>query len=342
MREDLETYAVKRSKEYEEFVKQALDIVVNSETPADIFDKAEFLPIEDDYLYVFVARGNVETNYSGQAGQKRKERYYSKNSNGQLVEHTKTVIDWYPVSGKHLYSGTSYVEGSTKDSKKTPTFDLKLLSNYEPYSKNLGFETGVPAKLPDENYEMLKNILKYKGELDTVNDIKKSYDQIKNFHYSSLVSVDTLEEYIVPITTMRINYDNKEYSISGFAIADADIKDELPNVSVYIDNETKEHMHFKFIRPLIINSVISLIEIISLYLLFRSSSYSIVSYNGSRILNQIGAQILRYIVSVTPLLQVAYYIIFKYIFDKRRKSIVKVINEKKKQSVTKILTKYNL
>lgn len=332
MKKDLEVYSVKKSKDDNCFVREAIDIIVNSETPADFFEKAEFFPVEHDYSYAFVAKGNVDTHFTGQAGQDRKEKYYSKNNKGQLIGDTKTVTDWYPISGSHLYRGTSFVHGSN-DFNKLPPFSLDLLSNYEPYNEELGIENGTPIELSNENYETLEKALRLEGEVDTLEDMKNSYEKTRKLNYSSLASIDILEEYIIPIQEMRIKYGNADYNLAGFAIAGTSIKDELPKVSNDIDKEVKNAMHFKFTRPLIINLIITLIEIIILLCLY---------FNKLKIKSLKAFASIPYILSVLIVIQVLYLLVYDSILKKNRKNFAGNLTEKKKQAAMKVLAKYNL
>lgn len=330
MSKDYKIYAVRKNKDDKAFAKEALDILVNAETPADIFDLGNFKPVENGFGSVFVADGSVNTSYNAQAGTDRKEEYYDKNSKGELVKKTRTVTDWTPIAGNHMYSG--YGACITADEPDKYSYDPDIVTDCEPYQENLDFETVEPFAVNNETYKIAEKGLIIKAEYDTNRDISNSYDHVKDMRCSSNVSVDAYEQYMIPTQQIKFEYNSKEYYLAAFARDGAYVNKDVPSISGDIEAQVKEMMNYKVARPLVVNLIVGLLYVLIIFFVANSG---IARGNDS-----IGIVFAVILVGVI-IFQVVYYKSFKKKYDENRNNIVESLKAKKRETVGKILSKYN-
>lgn len=110
-------------------------------TPDDLLEQAVFARLERFYVPVYLFKGNYEAAWTASFGFERTEQYTTyetRHSNGESrqvpVTHTRTVVDWTPVSGMDVgsfavlgYAGTrlpdraiALVESCTALDRATP------------------------------------------------------------------------------------------------------------------------------------------------------------------------------------------------------------------------------
>lgn len=324
---DYKIYAVRKDKDNYSFAVEALNVIIESETPEDIFERGVFKDVENDYGCVFVADGSVVTSYSVQAGTDRKEEYYERNSKGELVERTRTVTDWQPVSGSHMFSGYGAVISAANPNRLKYSPDI--VSDCEPYQDNLDFDTIEPFEVDEKIRKMALDSLKSQAEQDTSLDISNSYDHIKGLRCSSNVMVDYYEQYIIPTQQIKFEYNSQEYYLSSFARKGAEIIRELPTISDDIDKQVKNQMYYGITRPLVVNLIISIF-----YALWIWSS---IKYEGY--VSNVNLAVI--ILVIVIIFQILYSKIYKKKYNKNRMNIVNLLKEKKRKTVEKILSKYN-
>ncbi len=88
------------------------------------------------YLPFFTFDSDLLTSYSGQGGRRRTVTY-TVTVNGKRQTRTKTVIDWYPVSGsrREFFDDTPFCASRSVDEKtlkKLGPFSMKMLNVYDP------------------------------------------------------------------------------------------------------------------------------------------------------------------------------------------------------------------
>ena len=88
------------------------------------------------YLPFFTFDSDLYTSYSGQGGRHRTVSY-TVTVNGKRQTRTKTVTDWYPVSGNHreYFDDTPFCASKNVDAKtiqKLGAFSMKTLNVYNP------------------------------------------------------------------------------------------------------------------------------------------------------------------------------------------------------------------
>ena len=84
-------------KNYEENVLEWLS--EGDYTPDDILHSSIFDSVNGVYLPMWFFKGRYNGNWSASSGYDRTETYLAKDSNGKLVERTRTVTDWRPSNG---------------------------------------------------------------------------------------------------------------------------------------------------------------------------------------------------------------------------------------------------
>lgn len=325
MADNYSIYAVRKNKDDKSFAGEALNLLIESEAPADIFEKGDFKPVENGFASVFVADGSVNTSYNAQAGTDRKEEYFDTNSKGELVKKTRTVTDWTPISGNHMYSG--YGACTTADDPDKYDFSINIVEDCEPYQENLDFETVEPFEVDDETYKIARKGLIYKAERDTNHDISNSYDHVKNLRCSSNATIDSYEQYMIPTQVLKYSYNGQEYCFSAFARKGAYITKTMPNITSDITAQVKEMMNYKFTRPLVVNLIAAAVYVLILYIVIRTTS--------------LGTNVLSFSILVVIAFQIYYYVSYKKKYDNNRNQIVETVKAKKRETFSKILNKYN-
>ena len=69
-------------------------------TPDDVLASTVFQSTNGIYLPMWFFKGRYHGNWSASSGYDRQESYYERNSDGKLVERTRTVTDWRPSNGQ--------------------------------------------------------------------------------------------------------------------------------------------------------------------------------------------------------------------------------------------------
>ena len=101
------------------------------------FRKTRHTPdMQGVYLPFFTFDSDLLTSFSGQGGRRRTVTY-TVNVNGKRQTRTKTVTDWYPVSGsrREYFDDTPFCASKNVDTKtiqKLGAFSMKTLNVYNP------------------------------------------------------------------------------------------------------------------------------------------------------------------------------------------------------------------
>lgn len=85
----------------EEYQKEVLKFLSEGDyTPDDILSSSIFESVTGSYIPMWFYSGRYDGNWSASSGYYRTERYMGRDSNGKLVEKSRTVTDWRPSNGQ--------------------------------------------------------------------------------------------------------------------------------------------------------------------------------------------------------------------------------------------------
>ncbi len=206
----------KKEIDKEEFLRRVfLFLAQNNSTPADVLNSKFGEVVEREVNYV-VSTVNVTMNYSGSLGYNRQEKYYDKNSNGELIEKTRTVTDnWQPYSGVKTYESDEWAYSGTKVQfqnlhRNTVQLEIK----------------GVDS--PILIYGNAINIMKEAAETDCRRSIKWPGDVHKNEEYSTESTCSNFSVIRIPYYEMEYEYLGKKYIACALALKYPYIKIDFP------------------------------------------------------------------------------------------------------------------
>ena len=156
---------------------------------------------------------DMTTDYSGFGGRKRTVRYTTR-ENGKTVTRTKTVIDWYPVSGRHseFFDDIPCCATNHIDKKllhKLGAFSMKTLNVYNPAYLAGFFAERYSIGLSDG----FKSI---KGEVERrmQNEIEHrlGYDVYRGMHYDHVYNSVKFKHILLPIWMSAYKFSDKVYN----------------------------------------------------------------------------------------------------------------------------------
>ncbi|HIS60681.1 MAG TPA: hypothetical protein IAC14_00275 [Candidatus Scybalomonas excrementigallinarum] len=175
-----------------------------------LYQRDKFLGVYVPY-WTFDAKSNC--SYTGRGGRFRTEHY--KDSEGK--EHTRTVTDWYYVSGRieHFFDDvqipatTRFKEGLFQGIQPFSFHELKsyskeYLSGYLAENYSVDLESGHQEALNE-----------MEGELRALaeQEILARYDCADSIHISPRFSKETYKYVLVPVYSTSYHYKNKQYTV---------------------------------------------------------------------------------------------------------------------------------
>lgn len=274
------------------FVNNALNELAVVDSPKDIFEKSVFGGVENIIDYRLCGEGYYVITYSASAGYKREENYLGKNSKGELVEKTKTVIDWHPINGEEQVKESSDISINNKKNFEFNENNFKdstlIIQDEEIVSK-------IPADLgnvPDgkemvSKSELLDSIMQDRISMFFKISLKSKYDDIKNLNINIRLIKMKLKLYCLPASIIEYKYEEKDYYMSSYLDGNSKVyvtfpKDTSKLNKKDIENNAKKELNpklkFPVFGPTFTRIMIALIilVIINLYLIndykFRSIS----------------------------------------------------------------------
>jgi hypothetical protein len=96
-------------------------------TPDDVLASSTVPDTNGLFMPVYVFRGKFRGNWSASSGYRRKEKYFEKNSNGELVEKERTVTDWRPSNGQAFGEFSVVSFGGMRNEKNSHAVDATLV-----------------------------------------------------------------------------------------------------------------------------------------------------------------------------------------------------------------------
>lgn len=166
------------------------------------------------YMPYWTFDADTYSRYNGEGGRDRQVK--EKDKDGNVV--TKTVTDWYPVTG--------HVEKFFDDVlvRASESLDGKLLKGIEPYNttKELNsyspeYMSGYSAelyKIPIEDaHESATEIMESELKNMAEKDVRRTYDKVRNIRLDTRYSDETYKHVLVPIYSMAYNFEGKTYNV---------------------------------------------------------------------------------------------------------------------------------
>ena len=165
------------------------------------------------YLPYFTYDTDLFTTYSGQGGRRRTVTYTVR-VNGKTERRTKTVIDWYPISGTHsMYlDDTPCCASRHTDAallKKVEPFSTKVLKVYNP-AYLAGFMAERYTLGLKEGFDRIRPLAEERME----NAIKaaRGYDTYRGMTYGHDYRKVAFKHILLPVWLSSYRYRNKTYS----------------------------------------------------------------------------------------------------------------------------------
>ena len=165
------------------------------------------------YLPYFTYDTDLSTSYSGQGGRHRTVTYTVR-VNGKTETRTKTVTDWYPVSGtrQEYFDDTPFCASSHVDEKllsKIGPFSTKTLNVYNPAYLAGFFAERYTIGLRD-GYGRLRPAIEARME----SNIKSAlgYDTYRFMNYNHRAEKVSFKHILLPVWISSYRYANKTYS----------------------------------------------------------------------------------------------------------------------------------
>lgn len=259
-------YELETIKGSDEFLRDTLvDLAKNKETPSEIFD-IEYEPVKMVYRKISKIDVDVDVSYSASIGYDRKETYRTKERvynrekgryENEIVENTRIVTDWEPISGSKSYSYSTGLcldsydfdeEGEVNSIEQVfPSWvTSQTVKSFDPKKNSVSPE--MPSQKQIDDYADVcasKSVKRCKSSLPG--------DSIKNFNYSARESKD-VKAYVVPQYVLQYELKGVKYSLKSLAGSRRMTTGSWPNASNKVLAETtKETM------PLIIASFVGLL-----------------------------------------------------------------------------------
>ncbi len=164
------------------------------------------------YLPFFTFDSDLLTSYSGQGGRRRTVTY-TVTVNGKRQTRTRTVTDWYPISGNHreFFDDTPFCASRSVDTamiKRLGPFSMKMLNVYNPAylagffaeRYTVGLAEGFSATRPTIEERMQRSIESSLG-----------YDTYRFMKYDHTHARVTFKHILLPVWLSSYRFRDKVY-----------------------------------------------------------------------------------------------------------------------------------
>ena len=171
----------------------------------------------DKFVAVYVPYWTFDAKthcpYMGRGGRCRIERYRDSKGN----EQTRTVIDWYPVTGVIDYffddiqvpASMRFQDGLFQGIEPFSFHDLRSYSK-EYLSGYMAENYSIPL---EDGHKEARDEMKWKLEEMAHQDILRRYDCAEALHISPRFSGETYKYILVPVYSTSYHYKNKQYTV---------------------------------------------------------------------------------------------------------------------------------
>ena len=165
------------------------------------------------YLPYFTYDTDLFTTYSGQGGRRRTVSYTVR-VNGKTQRRTKTVIDWYPISGTHqLYLDDTpccaSLHADEKLLKKIEPFSTKVLKVYNP-AYLAGFVAERYTLGLKQGFDRIRPLAE--SRMESAIKSSRGYDTYRGMRYGHEYRKITFKHILLPVWLSSYRYREKAYS----------------------------------------------------------------------------------------------------------------------------------
>lgn len=170
-------------------------------------------PLRGMYIPAWTFDTDLSTSYSGFGG-RRRIITRTVRRNGKTVTETRTVIDWYPISGvEQLYTDDILISASKK-------IDRALFSKLSPYSTKVMnvYDPAYLAGLSAERYDVgpsdaFEEASRYaKSEIESYILRSRGFDTYRGMSYRHDFQRVTFKEILLPVFRSSYTYHKKQYA----------------------------------------------------------------------------------------------------------------------------------
>ena len=164
------------------------------------------------YVPFFTYDANLTTHYRGEGGEERTVTYTVR-VNGKTETRTRTVIDWYPISGTEHLSFDDIPCPATKKLdvglfRRLGAYSMKVLNVYHP-AYLAGFLAERYSVGIGEGFDSVRHTM----ELRMEQHIKsvRHYDTYRNMRYSHQYDNVRFKHFLLPLWLASYRYRDKVY-----------------------------------------------------------------------------------------------------------------------------------
>ena len=233
---NFKTVVTAKTKFTKDEFKRAVMIHLSKETstPLDILD-AEFSDVRETTEQIATMSAHIETDYRASIGYHRRETYYEKNSDGDLVEKTRTVTDWKPFGGHASGDQDSYCFNERVDNDNAER--RKVFEQMNSYLTVYDLTEEGSAVLLNEALKTLT----FRCEVQQAQSISAGLpgDEYKDFDWDNDVTIKEVNCLIVPVYKMTYKYKGKEYSAESYACGLLSVRCTAPERDDKVQDEAK-------------------------------------------------------------------------------------------------------
>ena len=166
------------------------------------------------YIPFWTFDAQISTSFRGFGGRRRVVRYTVR-VNGRTQTRTKTVIDWYPISGSETkrFDDIPCVASANIDTsmlKKVGPYSMKVLHVYNP-----AYLAGLFAERYSISLRQGFESIRASLERDMVRQIERrcGYDLYRDMHYHHHYDEVRFKHILLPLWLSAYRYRNKVYQL---------------------------------------------------------------------------------------------------------------------------------
>ncbi len=167
------------------------------------------------YLPFWTFDADLYSQYTGEGGRDRTETYTTTDSEGNTQTHTRTVTDWYPISGDAALSfddeavcATTHVDKGMLG--RLGAYDVKVLRRYSPaFLAGFGaqrYDVGVGQGWKEEAAPRMQSNMERHVESS------RGFDHYRCMRYSHQFSNVKFKHILLPVWMSSYSYKNKVYN----------------------------------------------------------------------------------------------------------------------------------
>lgn len=193
-----------------------IDLADDPDIPEDIFD-SEFGTVVSEIDQYLCAEYDVSVTYSASVGYDRKEKYYDTDSQGRLVEKTRTVTDWRPFNGHQNLreTGTAVLQTKGDAYVQRIRFGVWLRNSGDSVPFEQGSVDDEPVTPSKDSYDEARKEAESKAESACGSSLPG--DRHKDFRATSVSELKSSTVYVIPDFVLPYKYKGTEFSSREYA-----------------------------------------------------------------------------------------------------------------------------